>query len=433
MKSMNRLFLFLVLSGAMSAFLAAPVLPEPSSGSADPPFSGTVYFDEGALRPIDPTVFRELENRGMGRRLMFDRRVDDWVTLNAFLFQAFFNDGLEIEVQVNPEFGSVDAAREEAGKFMYAVGQLPTILRKQVKTIWIHEGRERLGGGNDNILIYSDSADQHIRNNTLEEALFHEATHSSIDAMFENDEEWLDAQKADGGFISDYARAHPNREDVAESLLPAYVLIRFPERLSEATKEKIARAMPNRMKLFGRIFSADQSIFIDQSHYSTDQETCAVELDPSYYYRLTNDYLGDGRSLDTYADRENHPFMAESGGKTGQAWRLTPLGDGYYRLTNKFLGRGRSLDTYSDGRNDPFMAETSDSPGQRWKLTSLCDGHYWLTNQFLGDGRFLDTYSSQENDPFMATTGNKSGQRWRLSAFGRIDKQAYHSGSRRKH
>ena len=42
---------------------------------------------------------------------MFDRRIIDWTTLNAYLFEARFDDGLTIEVQVNPEFGSTSAAR----------------------------------------------------------------------------------------------------------------------------------------------------------------------------------------------------------------------------------------------------------------------------------------------------------------------------------
>ena len=46
---------------------------------------------------------------------MFDRRPADWVVLNAYLFDARFDDGLSSEVQVNPEFGSVPAVKTLVG------------------------------------------------------------------------------------------------------------------------------------------------------------------------------------------------------------------------------------------------------------------------------------------------------------------------------
>ena len=58
--------------------------------------------------------------------------------LNAYLFNAAYDDGLKIEVQVNPEFGSVDRAKKEAEKYSKVIGQLTTALRKDVETVWIH-------------------------------------------------------------------------------------------------------------------------------------------------------------------------------------------------------------------------------------------------------------------------------------------------------
>ena len=37
---------------------------------------------------------------------MFDRRVDGWINIKPYLFEANFSDNLKIEVQVNPEFGT---------------------------------------------------------------------------------------------------------------------------------------------------------------------------------------------------------------------------------------------------------------------------------------------------------------------------------------
>ena len=62
--------------------------------------------------------------------------------------------------------------------------------------------------------------------------------------------EWRAAQDADGGFISDYARDHPDREDVAESILP-YFAVRFrPGRLSAEDRAAIEATIPNRLAYF---------------------------------------------------------------------------------------------------------------------------------------------------------------------------------------
>ncbi len=143
-------------------------------------------------------------------------------------------------------------------------------------------------------------------------------------------------------------------------------------------------------------------------------------IDTDYYYRLTNSFLGEGRSLDTYSNGNNEPFMGQTGNYSGQLWKFTPVGNGYYRLTNSFLGEGRSLDTYSDGKNQPFMGQTGNYSGQMWKLTPAGNGYYRMTNTFLKEGRSLDTYSDGKNKPFMGNTGNYSGQLWKLTKVRKI-------------
>ena len=69
---------------------------------------------------------------------MFDRRVNDWITVNAFLFDTTFNDGLSCEIQVNPEFISSDNAFIVAETYGLEISRLPTYLRNDVETVWIH-------------------------------------------------------------------------------------------------------------------------------------------------------------------------------------------------------------------------------------------------------------------------------------------------------
>lgn len=59
-----------------------------------PPFSGTIFLDADIITADDPTTFLDLSYDGRGDRLMFDRRVNAFVTYNAYLFMTHFSDGL---------------------------------------------------------------------------------------------------------------------------------------------------------------------------------------------------------------------------------------------------------------------------------------------------------------------------------------------------
>ena len=125
-----------------------------TAAQAEPPYQGTNFVADGIITADDPSAFVSLTHTGQDARYMFDRRPNDWIQLKPFLFMATFSDGLRIEVQVNPEFETVAAAEAEAMRYMHAVGQLPTLLRKSVRTMWIHKGKELFGGGNENLLVH---------------------------------------------------------------------------------------------------------------------------------------------------------------------------------------------------------------------------------------------------------------------------------------
>jgi len=183
-----------------------------------PPFAGTIFIDPDIITVADPTTFQSLSHAGQASRTMFDRRVNDWITVDAWLFDASFDDGLTAEIQVNPEFGSA-APLLGAGQYAEVIGRLPTTLRRDVETVWIHRGTQPFGGGNNNLLIHVGQAALYVDDGILEGTLVHEAAHTSLDAVHAAAPGWLAAQSADGTFISTYARDHPGREDIAESFL----------------------------------------------------------------------------------------------------------------------------------------------------------------------------------------------------------------------
>lgn len=216
----------------------------------NPPFSGTIFLDPDIITSSDPTSFQSVTSAGRGSRTMFDRRVNNWITVNAYLFDASFDDGLTAEIQVNPEFGSSSSALVEAEKYGSFIGQLPTVLRADVETVWIHKGTQPFGGGNNNILIHTGQSDLYMNDGILEETLVHEASHTSLDATHAEAPGWRTAQAADANFISTYARDNSDREDIAESFL-LFLALRFrPDRISQALKESIKQTIPNRISYF---------------------------------------------------------------------------------------------------------------------------------------------------------------------------------------
>ena len=122
---------------------------------------------------------------------------------------------------------------------------------KNVETVWIHKGMKPFGGGNNNILIHTDwSKKYYEEQGILEETLIHEAAHTSLDQSHAKDLLWIEAQKLDGKFISQYAKDNPVREDIAESYLPYFALRYRRDRISESLVKLIEDTIPNRIFYF---------------------------------------------------------------------------------------------------------------------------------------------------------------------------------------
>ena len=220
-----------------------------ATARATPPYGGTIFLDPDIITAADPTTYQNLVATGRGNRVMYDRRGEHYVSLNAYLFHATFDDGLSFEIQVNPEF-SATAAAQAAAKYAPVIGRLPTCLRAHVQTIWIHMGVYPFGGGDNNLLIHTGQADAYATDGILEETLVHEASHTSLDDAHAASAGWLAAQTADHEFISTYARDNPTREDVAETFL-VYLAVRYrAARITTAMANTISRTVPNRIAYF---------------------------------------------------------------------------------------------------------------------------------------------------------------------------------------
>ena len=232
---------------AVTAWTVVAISQE--SCAQNPPYHGTIFLESKILTEEDPSSFVAISDSGTGRRRMFDRRANDWVDVDAWLFPAEFDDGQTIEVQVNPEFEK-EAARNEAEFYARVIGRLPRCLRDQVKTVWIHAGKKLFGGGNRNLLIHTEQGKEYLKDGILEETLCHEASHTSLDGIHARSDRWRTAQSLDDAFISKYGKENPEREDVAETFLLYLALRHRRERISEELATTVSKTVPNRLKYF---------------------------------------------------------------------------------------------------------------------------------------------------------------------------------------
>jgi hypothetical protein len=239
-----------------AALACAAAVLLPAAAAAAPPYSGTAFIAPALITDDDPTAFTALTDRGMGSRLLYDRRVGGYVTMDVFLYEATFSDGHVVEFQVNPEFGDVDAARQRAADYAPVIGRLPNVLRRHLAYVWVHAGDEPFGGtGFDGVhpavLIHTGAlAQSYVAQGVLEEILLHEATHAVLDADVANAPGWLSAQADDAEFISIYARDNPTSEDVAESFLTYLAACCGGDRVSAGLVAAVRSTIPARLRHF---------------------------------------------------------------------------------------------------------------------------------------------------------------------------------------
>lgn len=75
--------------------------------------SGTVFLTGDAITPESPSDFLDIRFVGTSARETFDRRVENWVNQDSWIFSASYQCGLSpVEVVVNPVFTESEAPYE---------------------------------------------------------------------------------------------------------------------------------------------------------------------------------------------------------------------------------------------------------------------------------------------------------------------------------
>ncbi len=241
--------------------LIAPVIWT-TAVHADPPFGGTVYVEPDIITAQDPSTFRGLTYDGAARLDRWDHRFETKmdepiVPADFHRFTATFRGGKTMQLEVNTEFGSAAKAGRVAEIYAFIAGQMPAVMRKNMLSIVVHKtGDDWSAGPDGEIVIHHGNYAGELADGALEESMFHEAVHTSIDMHVEGRRTWVRAAKADGTFISEYARDSGGGEDVAETFLLYYAWALRRDRMDPDDLQVIEDTIPNRLAFFQKTYPA---------------------------------------------------------------------------------------------------------------------------------------------------------------------------------
>jgi hypothetical protein len=239
-------------------FAAGCIAPDAVIATSSAPLfpNSVVSNDLEFIQSDDPSAYGCVAYLGERRQEMPDKRGGDLMANGVFTFDARFTDGASVEIWAHHDLGSSDAAQIYAEKVAAHLGRLPYFMRDPLHHIVLHKGSETAFAEKDAafMVLYSDNVDSRISTHDLEETLFHESTHAVLqNSLIANG--WLQAATKDGAYITRYASTDPDGEDIAESALFAYAMLRHPGRLPADITAKANTIMPNRIALLAPIFT----------------------------------------------------------------------------------------------------------------------------------------------------------------------------------
>jgi len=226
--------------------------------SAGPLFPNSVVsHDIDLITPEDPTVEASVEFVGIEEREMPDKRHDNLMDDSTFVFKLAFDDKTVVEVWAHSDFDSQEAAQRYVQFLTGPLGKLPKHMRQPLLHVVLHKGNEiayseHLGHF---FVLYSDNILERKRQSDLEETVFHESVHATLDYRYANHADWLYAQQQDVEFITEYAKSKPRGEDLAESALFAFSLMNNPERMPPNVKTWLENNIPNRLRFLNGVLN----------------------------------------------------------------------------------------------------------------------------------------------------------------------------------
>lgn len=231
---------------ATTAATAAPLFPN-SVASNDLDF----------ITDDDPAAAFCLRFDGLARAEMPDKRNNILFADDVRTFTASWSDNTTVGLWVHPDITTDEEATALVTSVAEAVAKLPTGMRSLLNHVVIHAGDETAFSEDIGrfFVLYSDNIRSRLSTHDLQETVFHESVHATIDVPLAESADWLAAQSADGAFITTYAAENPEGEDMAESALFAWAMLKHPGRLPPEIESAVTDLIPNRLAYFEALFA----------------------------------------------------------------------------------------------------------------------------------------------------------------------------------
>ena len=233
-----------------------------SAATANPLFENSVVSNDiDFIMVSDPAVSACVRYLGQTEKEMPGALdASDLMAAEVFTFAVTFLDGSQLEIWVHPSVGSMETAEHLAAQLLGPLGRLPAVMRQRLSHVVVHSGyhaafSEHLGHF---FVIYADNMQARIDTHDLDETVFHETVHATLDADWSQSAEWRRAQATDGVFVTEYAAEKPDGEDLAESALFAITYLRHRERLPPEVVRGVETMIPARLAVFETIFAAPE-------------------------------------------------------------------------------------------------------------------------------------------------------------------------------
>ncbi len=175
---------------------------------------------------------------------------------NTFVFKATFSNDKTLGIWCHSSFETLETAQEYAEKVCPRLGKLPFVQRDMLDHVVINTGNHTAFAETSGhfFVLYSENMDDRISTNDLEETVFHESVHASLQDLYEQDTAWTNAQEADGNYITYYAQGLPHLEDMPETAIFAYTMIMHPGRLSSEIETWVINYIPHKLHFFESIY-----------------------------------------------------------------------------------------------------------------------------------------------------------------------------------
>ena len=125
-------------------------------------------------------------------------------------------------------------------------------MRRKLSHVVVHSGNQTAFAEDKGrfFVLYDQNIKKRLGARDLSETVFHEAVHATMDHPLARQIAWRSAQRKDKSFVTQYAAQNPQKEDMAESALFAWAILKYPGRLPTAVEASVRKLMPHRLAYF---------------------------------------------------------------------------------------------------------------------------------------------------------------------------------------